>query len=115
MPVSDFPNSIMQTKLVEPPIIYPVTRLDYDDGGQDVNVAPCGLKRWLLTYEGLDPADFQTLIDHFNEAQGPVGPFNFTGPRDAVAYTGVTYESLNVPPHPKIWSLNLEIVLRAYV
>lgn len=113
--ISAYPASITINKLIEPPIDYPVTRYEYDDGGVDTNIAPCGLKRFLLTYEGLSATDFGTIFDHYNEAKGKVNTFDFTNPRDSILYTGVSYESFEVPDHTKSWSLNLNVVLRVYV
>lgn len=112
--ISAYP-SVAINKLIGPPLEYPVTRYDYDDGGQDVNISPCGLKRFRLTYDGLSAADFQTLADHYNEAKGRVNTFDFTNPRDSVLYSGVSYESFDVPDHIKSWSLSLDVVLRVYV
>ena len=113
--IAAYPTSITINKLVTPPIEYPVTRYHYDDGGQDVNVSPCGLKRFLLSYEGLSGTELQTLADHYNAAQGKAHTFDFTNPRDSALYSGVSYEAFDVQRHPKSWALAVNIVLRVFV
>ena len=113
--VSAYPHTIGVAKLVKPPMEYPQVRYEYDDGGVDVNVSPCGLQRFILTYEGLSSTDAQTILDHYDEAKGKTHTFDFTNPRDSVLYSGVSYESLDVQDHVKSWSLNLNVVLRVYV
>ena len=113
--VSIYPTSIRINKLVEPPIEYPQTRYEYEDGGQDVNVSPCGLKRFVMTYEGLSSSELNTLNGHYDEAKGRTHTFDFTNPRDSILYTGVSYESFDIQRHEKSWALGLNVVLRVYV
>lgn len=98
-------------KLIIPPLEYTVIRYEYDDGGLDVNVQPCGLQRWVLGYEGLTAAELAQIVDHYNLAQGRVNEFNWTDPRTATTFTGVKYESLDIPDHVRKWALGASVVL----
>lgn len=114
--VADYPDGEATsgptiTLLLDQPIDYEVTRYEYEDGGCDVNVQPCGLRRWRLEYEGLTAAELTTLRDHFNLAKGKVNDFEFWHRRDNALYAGVQYEEFRVGRHQKIWSNSLSVVL----
>lgn len=98
-------------KMVIPPLEFPVTRYEYDDGGLDVNVQPCGLQRWILSYEGLTAVELAQIVDHFNLALGRVNDFSWTEPRFGEVFTGTKYESLEIPDHRKKWALLCNVVL----
>lgn len=98
-------------RLSDFPIEFQTIDYEYDDGGIDVNVQPCGVARWLLEYEGLTAAELQTLVNHYNLAKGPVNDFSFAHPRDGVTYTGVKYEKIEIPRHTKHWALSFKATL----
>lgn len=102
-------------RLTDLPAEFKVIRYEFDDGGAEVNVMPCGVQRWQLDYEGLSSADAATLLTHFNLAKGRVNDFSFTHPREGVIYTGVKYESFVISDHQKHWALPRKIVLVKFV
>jgi len=114
--VADYPDGIGTSGptinlLLDQPIDFEVTRYEYEDGGCDVNVQPCGVRRWRLEYEGLSASDVTTLRDHFNLAKGRVNDFEFYHRRDAVTYANVQYETFTVNHHIKKWSNSITVVL----
>lgn len=101
--------------LVRHPVEYPITRYEYEDGGVDVNVSPCGLLRWELFYEGLTSAELQTLVDHFNLAKGRVNDFNFYDHHEASTYSGVAYGSFEINDHRHKATLFANVVLLKFL
>lgn len=99
-------------RIQDQPVEYEVDKIEYEDGGVDVNVQPCGMKRWVLEYEGLTQAELAVIMNHFNGAKGQVISFNFYHKRDAVVYTNVNYERFEVGKHAKSWSVPAIVVLR---
>jgi hypothetical protein len=97
--------------LVDLPIDYQVETFRYEDGGVDVNVQPCGVRRWQLEYEGLSAADVTTLRTHFNLAKGKVNDFIFYHRHDDQQYVQVRYESWRGGRHLKTWSNVVSVVL----
>lgn len=112
--ITAYPVSVTINKILEPLIEYPVIKYEYDDGGCSTNVQVCGLKRFILTYQGLSSTDFQTIITHFNLAEGLKNYFDFVNPHDSVTYENVFYENLSIGEHVKSWALNLEVTLRTF-
>lgn len=82
-----------------------------DDGTIDVNVQPCGIRRWQLEYDGLSESDAAALDNHFNSANGDANDFSFVNPRDSITYTAVRYEKYEVPRHPRKWALIRRVTL----
>ena len=98
-------------KLIDQPIQYERTVYEYEDGGVDVNIQPCGMRRWVLIYEGLSAAEVTTLRTHYDDARGKVETFSFYHSRDATTYTGVQYESFQILKHERYWAKNVRVVL----
>lgn len=98
-------------KLIDQPVEYVKTVFEFEDGGADVNVQPCGLRRWVLIYEGLAAADVTTLRTHFNDARGKVETFDFYHSRDDVTYETVRYESFQIQKHERYWAKSARVVL----
>jgi len=98
-------------KLMDQPTEYQVTRYEYEDGGADVNVQPCGLRSWVLEYDGLTEAEITTLRTHYNDARGMVEEFNFYHRRDATLYPNVKYKEFKIGRHVKAWSNVARVVL----
>jgi hypothetical protein len=92
-----------------------VIKYEYEDGGCDVNVQPCSLKKWQLDYEGLTTAEMQAVLDHFNLAKGRVNTFPFFHARIGVTYAGVSYADLKIGKHPKKWVGMLQVTLQAFI
>lgn len=115
--VSDFPTSPTPNRLVDLPPEHQrnVIWYEYEDGSIDCNVQPCALKKWQLSYEGLDTTDFDTMMDHFVLARGKVDNFSFTHLRDGLIYSGVTYADFKIGKHPKYWVGMLEITLQKFL
>jgi hypothetical protein len=101
------------SRLIDVPIDYAVTRYEFEDGGVEVNVQPCGIRRWQLDYEGLSTSDLATLTTHFNNAKGRVNDFSFYHRRAATTYSGVKYVSLDLSPRAKNWSNGATVILEA--
>ena len=104
----------MINTLVRHPTEYPVTRYEYEDGGVDVNVSPCGFTRFELGYEGLLAAELATLVDHFNDAKGRVNDFSFYAHHEDVTYTGVQYIAFGDPQHRHKATLAVHVTLGVY-
>ena len=108
---SPFPTSIYAARLIDEPIEYGYEVYQYEDGSADVNVQPCGARRWTLEYEGLSAAEIRQLISHYNLMRGSSGTFNFYHRRDAVTYSGVRYVSMTIPQRQRAWNNAATIVL----
>lgn len=98
-------------RIIDYPIEYQFIRYEYDDGGYDTNVQPCGMKRWGLEYEGLSAVELDTIVDHFNLAKHSTNDFSFANPQDGATYTGVKYERIEFPRHARMWALPLIVTL----
>lgn len=98
-------------RLIDQPIGYETHAIVMEDGGAIVMIQPCGLRRWLLEYEGLTQAELATLRAHKNLAKGKVNDFSFYHRRDAVTYAGVQIESWSIGDHQKTWAVPLSVVL----
>jgi len=101
-------------RIVPLPTDYTVDRSVNEDGGCNVNVQPCGLKRFQLEYAGLSAGDLATLRTHKNLAKGRVNDFSFYYRENATTYTGVMYESWKVGRHVKTWARVVSVVLVVY-
>ncbi len=108
---SPFPTSIYIARLIDQPIEYGYEVYQFEDGSADVNVQPCGARRWTLEYDGLSAAEIRQLIAHYNLMRGSSGTFNFYHRRDAVTYSGVRYVSLTIPQRQRAWNNAASIVL----
>ena len=104
--ISAFPDEVfnsgpvMAKQMLLPPE-FSTTRYKFEDGGEDVNVRPCGPQRWVLVYEGLTEAEVAILDVHFNLAKNRVNDFSFYDKRVGVIYSGVRYASYQVSAHSK--------------
>lgn len=107
---SPFPD-VYISRLIDQPIEYGYEVYQFEDGSADVNVQPCGARRWTLEYEGLSKIEILQLIAHFNLMRGSSGTFSFYHRRDAVTYSGVRYVSLTIPQRQRAWSNAATIVL----
>ena len=108
---SPFPTDIYIARLIDEPIEYGYEVYQFEDGSADVNVQPCGARRWMLEYEGLSAAEIRQLISHYNLMRGSSGTFNFYHRRDAVTYSSVRYVSMTIPQRQRAWSNAATIVL----
>lgn len=114
--IADYPDGIGTagpyiSRLIDQPIRYEVIRYEYEDGGMDVNVQPCGVRRWVLEYEGLSASDVSTIVTHFNLAKGRVNNFEFYHRRDLTAYANVRYMTLELPARARSWSNQVTVTL----
>ena len=91
---------------------YEVITYKFDDGGADVNVVPCGPRKWMLDYDGLSEAEAALLDNHYDLAKGRANDFTFLD-REGVSHIGVMYESYDRPKHTKYWAQARRIVLIA--
>ena len=108
---SPFPISVYIARLIDEPIEYGYEVYQFEDGSADVNVQPCGARRWTLEYEGLSAVEIRQLISHYNLMRGSSGTFSFYHRRDAVTYSGVRYVSMAIPQRQRAWSNAATIVL----
>jgi hypothetical protein len=108
---SPFPTNIYIARLIDQPIDYGYEVYQFEDGGAEVNVQPCGARRWTVEYEGLSAAEIRQLIAHYNLMRGSSGTFNFYHRRDAVTYAGVRYVSLTIPQRQRASTNTATIVL----
>ena len=109
--IGAYPTSVYIDKLIDRAIEYRVERYEFEDGSLEVNVQPCGIRRWELRYTGLSVTDLNTLRTHYKNAKGRVNDFSFTHRRDATTYTGVKYVSFDIPPRSKNWINEAVVVL----
>lgn len=107
---SPFPD-VYISRLIDQPIEYGYEVYQFEDGSADVNVQPCGARRWTLEYEGLSKIEILQLLAHYNLMRGSSGTFSFYHRRDAVTYSGVRYVSLTIPQRQRAWSNAATIVL----
>ena len=109
--IGAYPTSVYIDTLIDVPVEYGVERYEFEDGGMEVNVQPCGIRRWELRYTGLSSTDTDTLRTHFNNAKGRTNDFSFTHRRDSTTYTGVKYVSFTLPARVKNWSNEATVIL----
>jgi hypothetical protein len=109
--IGAYPTSVYIDTLIDRAIEYRVERYEFEDGSLEVNVQPCGIRRWELRYTGLSVTDLNTLRTHYNDAKGRVNDFSFTHRRDATTYTGVKYVSFDIPARSKNWINEAVVVL----
>ena len=114
--VANFPDEIMTAgpyvaRLFTYPVEFPVLHYEFEDGGHDVNVQPCGLRRFELLYEGITAAEVQTLVDHYNLAKGRTNDFSFYHRHLEDTFAGCTYEAFEIQKHPKKWACFVRAVL----
>lgn len=114
--IADYPDGIGTagpyiSRLMDQPLEFQVIRYEYEDGGLDVNVQPCGVRRWILEYEGLSAADVITIRDHFILAKGRVNNFEFYHRRDVATYDNVRYVEFSLPSRQKSWSNVVTVTL----
>lgn len=100
-------------KQIDYPVDYKPTLHRFDDGGADVNVVPCGPKRWDLEYDGLSTTDAATLDTHYQTAKGKTNTFSFFDARTGTTVSGVRYERYQVGKHLRYWSLTRRVTLVA--
>lgn len=114
--IADYPDGIGTagpyiSRLIDQPVEFQVIRYEFEDGGLDVNVQPCGVRRWILEYEGLSASDVSTIITHFNLAKGRTNNFEFYHRRDVATYDNVRYVDLSLPSRQKSWSNAVTVTL----
>lgn len=106
-----YPASVYISRLIDEPIQYQSTLYEFEDGSVDVNVQPCGIRRWSLQYEGLTAAEAQTLLNFYNAVRGKSVTFNFYHRRDNVTYTGVRLVSMSFDSRSRAWVNGATVVL----
>jgi len=106
-----YPASVYISRLIDEPIQYQSTLYEFEDGSVDVNVQPCGIRRWSLQYEGLSAAEAQTLLNFYNAVRGKSVTFNFYHRRDNVTYTGVRLVSMSFDSRSRYWVNGATVVL----
>lgn len=119
MAIANYPDGINTAgptiaRLITYPVEYPFDLFRNEDGGVDVNVQTCGVLRWELEYEGLSLSDEDTIRAHYNLAKGKVETFSFYSRYDSTLYTGVRYDSMQIPRHLRHWAKMLKVVLVKY-
>ena len=115
--ISAFPDPVFNggptptNQGLEPPD-FKTTRFYFEDGGEDVNVRPCGPQRWVFVFEGLTEAQAAVLDAHYNLAKGRTNSFSFYDRRTGFTYSGVEYAAFEVPAHQKqyIQTRNIQLV-----
>lgn len=106
-----YPASVYISRLIDEPIQYQSTLYEFEDGGVEVNVQPCGIRRWSLQYEGLTAAEAQTLLNFYNAVRGKSVTFNFYHRRDNVTYTGVRLVAMSFDSRSRAWVNGASVVL----
>jgi hypothetical protein len=81
----------------------------------DVNVQPCGMRRWELRYTGLSAEDLHTLETHYIAAKGRVNDFSFQSRRTLEVFYGVKYVSFTIPARTRHWNNEAVVVLEGLV
>lgn len=98
-------------KLLDVPPEYAITQKIFKDKGASVGQATTStVLVWRLSYDGLTAAEYDTLLTHYNDAQGMFEGFNFRHPRTAVLHSDVHYRSFEAD-HLKTHCRSCEIVL----
>lgn len=117
---ADYPDGVNTSgptisKLLDQPTEFKTTVFEFEDGGVDVNVQPCGFKKWTLEYDGLTESEITTLRTHFNACKGATTSFNFYHRRDATLYPNVFYVEFKIGRHRKKWSTPVEVTLGSFL
>ena len=117
--ITDYPDGLNTAgpyilRLIDLPTEFVVDRMMFEDGGCDVNVQPCGPRRWKIEYGGLSASEVSTLVAHFNSAKGSVNDFSFYDRRAAATFSQVYYDSFKLPEHVKKWNNPVSVVLRTF-
>lgn len=110
-----YPDGLLYTgpyinRIVDQPLDFGYTLYEYEDGGVDVNVQPCGAKRIQLDYDGLSAAEMTQLTSHYNAMRGKSATFTFYHRRDEYGYT-CRYVSMTISAHVRNWSNSVQVVL----
>lgn len=92
------------------PVEFAVTQTLFEDGGIDVNISPCGMLRWSLSYDCLTQTDVTTLKNHWNDARGTVEEFDFYDRQTSLTHL-VRYVSMEFGEHRKTWCVPATVVL----
>lgn len=107
---ADYPDSIntagpRPAKITKQPLEFPAALIDRnEDGGADVNVFPCGLRAYVIEYEGITEAHKDLLIAHYNDARGKVEEFNFYDRDSATLLPNCKYRDFKIGKHLRTWS-----------
>lgn len=114
--ITDYPDGSATAgpyiaRLLDQPTEYQSTLYEFEDGGVDVNIQPCGVKRYVLEYEGISTTDVSTIVTHFNNAKGRVNDFEFYHRREATTYSGVKYVEIKINRRPRSWVANMTVTL----
>ena len=92
-------------RLMKQPLEFPAALFDRnEDGGVDVNVVPCGLRVYVLEYEGLSVSDLNLIRAHYNDARGKVEEFNFYDRQSATLLPNCKYRDFKIGKHQKVWA-----------
>lgn len=79
-------------KLLDVAPEYAVTQKIFKDKGATVGLATTStVLVWVLSYGVMSAAKYQTLLDHWNDAQGMFEAFTFRHPYSGVLYSDVHY------------------------
>ena len=110
-----YPDGLLYTgpyinRIVDQPLDFGYTLYEYEDGGVDVNVQPCGAKRIQLDYDGLSAAEVSQLTSHYNAMRGKAATFTFYHRRDEYGYV-CRYVSMTISAHVRNWSNSVQVVL----
>lgn len=98
-------------KLLDVAPEYAVTQKIFKDKGATVGLATTStVLVWRITYDGLTAAEYSTLLDHWNDAQGMFESFTFRHPYSGVLFSDVHYREF-VNDHLKRHCRSCEIVL----
>jgi hypothetical protein len=99
------------SKLIVHPIAYEVDVFKNEDGGADVNVQPCGPRKYELIYDSITTAQLETLRTHVNLAKEKVNDFSFYNRQTAATLSGFHYQDFRVGKHKKTWARVASVTL----
>lgn len=110
-----YPDGLLYTgpyinRIIDQPLNFGYTLYEFEDGGVEVNVQPCGAKRIQLDYDGLSAAEVTQLTSHYNAMRGKAGTFTFYHRRDEYGYV-CRYVSMTISAHVRNWSNSVQVVL----
>ena len=100
--------------LIDAPTEHVVEKYQFDDGGMDVNIQPCGSRQWTLEYDSLTQAEIALLRGHWNLARGKTRGFSFYSRRDATVHSGVRYLNFRIGRHSRNWAVPVTVTLVKY-
>jgi hypothetical protein len=114
-----YPDGILHTgpyiaRIIDQPIEYGYTLYEFEDGGSSVNVQPCGVRRWVLSYEGLTEEELGQLTSHWFAMRGRTSTFYWYHRRDEYAYL-VRYVSMEIPARARRWNNQVTVTLEGLV